>query len=504
MKYLLILSFSFATFLGFSQKIKFKIQDQKDTTIFLVKYYGKGMYYADTAVMKNGTVEFDGSKQLAGVMALLLPGQKMFDFLYNKEDVSIEVKNPELVKSMVVKKSEENKLFSDYVKLITSKRTEVGELVKERESKEKDSEDFKKVTKQIEDLNKSVLTYQRDLVKNHPDKLVGKVVKMSLDIEIPEAPRDMEGKLIDSNFSYHYYRDHYFDNIDIRDDRMLSTPMFHNKLDEYFGKKMMIQHPDTIVKYGYIFLDKLDQKSDMFKYCLTHITSTAEKSKIMGMDKVFVRMGERYYCAKNTEGKPVAYWMPEDKLKELCDKVEVNKVLVQGVVPPNVILRDSTDVTWKDYYSIKAEYTVLYFWDPECGHCKTTTPKLQQLYAEKLKARNVEVFAVGKAIGEDFDKWKAFIKKNNLTFTNVALTDKLYKAAQEDARQFVPKYTTIQSLNYQETFDIFSTPKVFILDKDKKIVAKQLSISQVEDFLDRMQGVDAPKLIEPDPEDTNH
>ncbi len=268
-----------------------------------------------------------------------------------------------------------------------------------------------------------------------------------------------------------------------------------------YGKKMMIQHPDTVIKYAYIFIDKLDPKSELFKYSLTHIASTSEKSNIMGMDKVFVRLGQRYYCVKNAEGKSPAYWMAEDKLKELCEKVETQKNLVQGVVPPNVTLRDTTDVNWKDYYSIKADYTILFFWDPDCGHCKTSTPKLQKLYAEKLKARNVEVFAVAKGIGEDFQKWKDFIKKNNLTFTNVALTDKLYKDAQTDARQFVPKFTTIQSLNYQETFDIFTTPRVFVLAKDKKIIAKQLSISQLEDFMDRIQNVNAAKIIEPDKEE---
>lgn len=508
----LILSLSFTSF---SQKIKFKISNQKDTTIFLVKYYGKGMFYADTAVMKNGVVEFNtslkGKEQKPGVFALLMPKQKYFDFLYNNEEIYIETSNPDFVNTMVVKKSEENKIFLDYVKYISQQRTKATDLGKKRDAFKKEDAEFKKLTEEIDAISKGVVKYQEDIVKLHAGKLVSKVVKMSMEIAIPEAPKNEKGQIIDSNFAYKYYRDHYFDNIDLKDDRMLNTPMFHNKMEDFFSKKMLIQHPDTIVKYAYWFLDQMDQKSEMFKYCLTHITSTSEKSNIMGMDKVFVRMGQRYYCAKNIENKPIAYWMAEDKLDELCKKVEVNKNLVQGVVPPNVILRDTTETKWLDFYSIKADYTILYFWDPECGHCKKVTPKLGQLYTEKLKARNVEVFAIGKAIGEDFEKWKKFIKTHNLTFINVALTDKLYKLAQEDARSLVPAFpgekgkpTTLQSLNYQETYDIFSTPRVFILDKDKKIVAKQLSISQLEDFLDRLQNYKGPKIIEPDPEDEKH
>ena len=84
-------------------------------------------------------------------------------------------------------------------------------------------------------------------------------------------------------------------------------------------------------------------------------------------------------------------------------------------------------------------------------------------------------------------------------FINVAMTDNLYEQAMKDARQFVPKYTTLESLNYQQTYDIFATPKVFVLDKDKKIIAKGITISQLEDLLDRRQGFeDSEKLFPPE------
>ena len=148
------------------------------------------------------------------------------------------------------------------------------------------------------------------------------------------------------------------------------------------------------------------------------------------------------------------------------------------------------------------DYKILYFWAPDCGHCKKTTPKLQKLYEEKLKARNVEVFAVTKAMGSDFDLWKKFIRDNKLTFINVAVTESLFKAAQKDPRPFVPKYTSYEALNYHITYDIFATPRVFVLDKDNRIIAKQLTIYQLEDFMDRVQNIQNPvKLFEPDKEE---
>ncbi|TNE74138.1 MAG: redoxin domain-containing protein [Bacteroidetes bacterium] len=163
------------------------------------------------------------------------------------------------------------------------------------------------------------------------------------------------------------------------------------------------------------------------------------------------------------------------------------------------MLRDTTDVNWRDFYSLQNEYIILYFWDPDCGHCKKVTPKLQTLYEKKLRDRNVEIFSVGKATGDDFEKWKKFIRTNNLEFINVGVTATLYAAALEDARQFIPKYTTLESLNYQQTYDIFATPKMWVLDKDKKIIAKGLTVSQLEDLLDRLQNVkDSEKLFPPE------
>lgn len=502
MRVLIILAFALIATGSFGQKLKFKINNQKDTTVFLVKYFGQKLYYADTAELKGGYVEFDGKKQQPGILAVLLPGQKFFEFIYNNEEVQLETIYPDFVGSMKVKKSAENTVFIDYVRFIGPKKGETAKLIDERAKLKSDDPKYKELTTQIDKINKEVTDYQNNLMSTNKNMLVAKIVKMSMDVEIPEPPKDAKGNVIDSNFRFNYFRAHYWDNIDLKDDRLVNTPVFHNKLDYYFGKNMMVQHWDTILYHAFKLCDGLDPKSKTFEYCVSWITSTYGKSKIMGMDKVYIMMADRYYCKKNDEGKSPAFWMTDDKLKDLCDKIPVQRNLVMGVKPPNIILRDTTDTKWIGFQDLKSEYTILYFWDPECGHCKKTTPKLETLYKEKFKDRNIEIFAVGKATGEDFVKWKKFIRDNNLTFINVGVTDPLFKAAMEDARQFVPKYTTLESLNYQTTYDIFSTPRVFVLDKDKKIIAKSISISQLEDLMDRLQGKEnLPKLFPPDPEE---
>jgi thiol-disulfide isomerase/thioredoxin len=506
MKNLILIAFLFATSHSvFSQKLKFKIAGVKDTTVYLIKYYGKTLLYADTAEIKNGIVEFNGKKQKPGMFGVLLPGQKFFEFIYNNEELNMETAMPDLSGNLKVKKSVENKIFLEYITYLGTQRAKATLLAEQRNALDKDSPEFKTKTEEIENVTKDVLAYQNNLITDNKTTLVSKLVKMSMDIVVPPAPTDENGVKIDIEFNYHYYRDHYFDNVDFTDDRLVNSPIFGNKLETYFGKTMLLQHWDTINKYAFRLCDSLEQNSEFFRYCVTNVITTFQKSKQMGMDKVYVMMADRYFCTFNEDGKSPAYWMPEDKLIELCDKIPAQKNTVLGIKPPNISLRDSTDEAFHDFYSIKADYTILYFWDPDCGHCKKTTPKIQKLYTEKWKARNIEVFGICKAMGEDFGKWKTFIAKNGLTFINVALTQNLYDVATSTPELVVPKYTDYKSLNFSLTYDIYSNPRVFVLDKDKKIIGKQLTISQLEEMLDRLQNLkDIPKLFPPDPEEDEH
>ena len=61
MRHLLFALISIVAFQSQAQKISLKVQDQKDTTVYLIKYFGSKLFYADTAEMKNGLVVFDGA-----------------------------------------------------------------------------------------------------------------------------------------------------------------------------------------------------------------------------------------------------------------------------------------------------------------------------------------------------------------------------------------------------------------------------------------------------------
>ena len=488
MKKILLLSiFIITALIGRSQDIKFTVNRLKDTTIYLAKYFGEKLYYADTSYSKNGEFHFDGAKHPSGVYAAIIPGPKIVQFIIDNEKVDLVLGDEDnIVETMTINKSKNNQIFYNYIKYMAENRkvsTEKNRIWAE----EKDKKKKNALQEELKALNTKVNDYQKAIFKNNPDLFIGKMIGMSLDIDLPKIPKDKNGNIIDSSFLYNYNVAHYWDNVDLTNEDIVRTPAFHSRLEKYYSKQVMLQIPDSIIKYTTNLIKRTKEGTTTFQYIVHFVTNKYERSDIMGMDAVFVNMADTYYCPKPTTK---AFWMSDESLDKVCGRADKLRPLLIGAPAPRIILTDSTEKKWIDFYKIAAEYKILYFWDPNCGHCKKTTPKLQNLYESKFKEREIEIYAIAKATGDDFEAWKKFIRDNKLTFTNVGLTKSVYNQAQKDARMYIPQYTNLQSLNYTDTYDIYSTPRIFILDKDNKILFKQLSIAQLEEILDHLQGFD--------------
>jgi len=211
------------------------------------------------------------------------------------------------------------------------------------------------------------------------------------------------------------------------------------------------------------------------------------------MDAVFVHMAQKYYCPiDGSVGR--ATWMPKDKLDKLCERAKKEAPLIIGAKAKDIILTDTTELKWIDMYKLPQEWLLVVFWDPHCGHCKKALPDLYTQYVEKLRPIGVEVFSVAKATDSTlFSDWKIFIHEHKMDWTNVGLTWHVYADAKKNSGKYIPGLTTIESLNYSDAWDVFSTPKMFLLDSERKIVGKQLTPDQVVDLITNLKKIKARK-----------
>ena len=445
----------------------------QDSTVMLAYYFGGKQYATDTAEVLNGKFSFKGKKKLQGGMYLVvLSNQQYFDIIVSEQHFSFSTKLNDLIGGMTFKNSKENPPFYEYLNFITQMQKEVTPIRQQLETAEGDAK--KALQEKATAIDSKVKKFRSDFMKNNADKFFTKIVIATTEIEIPESPLDSTGNP-DKTFPYRFYKKHFWDNIDFSDERMLRTPIFYNKMDQYLDK-LTAKHPDSINVSADVLVELSKANSEIFQYVVSYITSTYERSKIMGMDAVFVHMVENYYITNQCD------WVDSTQLVKIADRAQK--------IAPNLIGRKASE--FLDFYGrpfmkdtleklhtlqeINADYTALIFYGPTCGHCKKEIPKVKHDVDSLIAAgHNIETFAVA----TEFDKteWKKFINNQKIgDWTNVADINH-----DEEGNP-------VASSDWRDKYDIYSTPVIYLLDKDKKIIAKRITHTQIVEIISRLEG----------------
>ena len=484
--YTLLIISVFGISQGFGQKdaYKFQVEGIADTVVYLANYYGAKLYYADTARADNkGHFTFDAiSEDAQGKYAIVIPGPKFFEIVIaDNEEIEIKTDTIKLVQNVKVIRSKNNKIMYDYMAFLTERRAEREILVKQLEEYKDNEEKLAPFKEEYNSLNDRVIAYQKQVAADNPDNFAAEEILMSVE---PEPPVEIES---DQLASYYYFRNHFFDNMNLKDDRLIRTPVFHNRLEKYLNTTL-IKNPDSLIVAIDALVDQLEPGSDMFKYVVHYTTYNYETSKIMGMDKVFVHMVDTYY----KEG--VAFWMDDDKLLAINEKADTKRYTLIGLKAPELILQDSLGNWISTYRDVKQEYVVLFFYNPDCGHCKKDTPKLVEFY-NNCDQEKIAVYTVS---SDNSQEWRDFIIDNEMSFYNTSIPQEAFHDAEFATNLIRTGKTNYHSLKYQESFDVFSTPKIFILDKDRIIKAKDIGVDQVAEILTRIMELDVE--IEPEKE----
>jgi thiol-disulfide isomerase/thioredoxin len=160
--------------------------------------------------------------------------------------------------------------------------------------------------------------------------------------------------------------------------------------------------------------------------------------------------------------KGEAYWLHDtdvEKYIKFASKIAPNVI---GNKAPEIKLVDINNKEHK-LSDIKAKYTLLVFWSPDCGHCQHEIPLLDSVYKAVLKDKGVKVMAI-KTEGDE-KKWTEFISKNNL-------------------QDWVHVYDPANKSDYRSKYDIYSTPVLYLLDENKIIRGKRIDHSNIAQVLE--------------------
>jgi thiol-disulfide isomerase/thioredoxin len=448
-------------------EIKFKINGVKDTVVYFGYHFGDKKYVIDTTKIDHyGNAVFSGDKRLhRGIYLVVMPSQNMnyFEVLIGNDEAffSIETDTADYVQNMKIKGSQENIVFNQYQREMGRYQRERMKIEKEYTEANNNPEEQERLRERMKFLNEEREAYMNKMITDYPDFFFSKILNSLIDVKIPESPKDENGNDIDPNFQYFYFKDHFFDNIDFSEEGMLRTPIYEDKLNYYFAR-MVVQSPDSLIKETHDIINRTYEGGDslMFQYTLSRLFNIYDTSKIMGYDAVFVAIAEDWYLS----GK--ATWADSTllaKISERVEKITPNKI---GNVAPDLVRMQSIDDKYYSLHQIPGDYTVMVFWEPGCGHCKKEVPKLMSELRDTLHKYNVSVFAVYTQY--DKEEWKKFLDEKNIYEKNwYNVWDGPYPHS-----------------NFRNFYDIYSTPVIFVLDKDKKIIGKRLGVESIKGFLD--------------------
>jgi thiol-disulfide isomerase/thioredoxin len=457
---------SFAVMAQKGYNIRVKLDNYPFKELILGFHFGEKQYVKDTAYLANDgyfTFKADTLFQPGVYLLVLKPDNKPVEMMMPAVDqdftLTTDATDPSL--KMKVKGSDDNESFYEYLKYLSAQRPEADTL-RAQMGRAKTKADSTAISAKLTEIDTRVKKYQRTFIDKHPNDVGGKIVKASIDPESPEFKGD---DVETQRKRYYWYRGHYFDNVDLSDPVLLRSPVLHSKL-EYYVNKLLPQHPDSInVGLDYIF-EKMKGSPETQKYYVSHFLNFFAKSQLVGFDACYVHIGEKYFCT--------ATWPNKEDLEKICDNVSRLKPLLIGKIAPNIIVKDKNNQNHA-LYDVDADYTILFFWATDCGHCKKAAPFMVD-FAKKYKDKGVTVFAVCTAVMEKgAECWKGAEEKGF------------------DDNLFLNYYDPYIQSRYKTLYDVQTTPQIFILDRKHEILMKRISADQLDKVLEQIMEIQAAK-----------
>jgi peroxiredoxin len=303
-------------------------------------------------------------------------------------------------------------------------------------------------TQKIDELDNEMTSYIDNAIKQAGNNMFGIFLKAANPIIIPPPTVDPGHPKYDSIawfHAYNYRRDHFLSGIDFSDNRALRTPLVKPKLDNYFNK-VLIQSPDSIIPQALKLLKQAEKNKVSYQYLSAFLINNSVQSKIMGMDAVFVAIADEVYLS----GK--AFWADSTQLANIAKEVYLTRPNLIGNKAPELVM-ESIDGETISLHQLQNNYTIVLFYEFDCGHCKKTVPDLYEEVYMKFIQHNIDVFAV--CMNDDHQKWSDFVEEHQLA-------------------GWYHVWDVPHRSMFRFKYNVQSTPLLYLIDKDKKIIAKKI------------------------------
>ena len=435
--------------------VEFQSETYKNKSFYLASHYGKYQTLLDTVAADSaGKLIFKKQKKYVSGIYMLLNDSKEIEFEFLMDDaqqfkIAPNTKNPSKTK---IYNSPLNIDFKDFNSFLKSKQSQIQSLQASIASIDTQKERFY-FQEKIKTAQEEIEKYKQNYILSHTNTLA---LLFKLTQPIDDFSSLTKNQLLATHKdSISFLKTNYFKNIDFKDSRLLRNPFFEPKLSKYF--ELFV--PNTVDAITDEISKILDQakpsESEMFKYMSMRFMDQYITPKQMGHDRIFLNLYNTYFKNQTYEWLPLAQKELFNSKARLLENNQIGSKAKE-------LFMNSIDNKRRYLYDLSAEYIVLVFWDPTCGHCQTEIPRINRLHKNEWKSFNHLIYAVN-INTEVKTEWGKFIKTHQLSSWNHV----------SPAKEVSGNYSQMD-VDYQTLYNVEQTPVFYLLDKNKTIIAKDI------------------------------
>jgi peroxiredoxin len=440
-------------------RIEVVVNGAPNDMIKLLGVYGNQNFLIDSAkgdANGNYVFEADSAFPAGFYYAMLVSDNSFFQLLLDKDqEFKLETRKGDLVNSMKVEGCLDNELLYKNLKFEGEFNNRLQPVSDQLATLSPGTPAYNELKAKQDAMVKERVDHVQWFSFNHPNSFF---TKFKLSGQNPELtyPKLPNGE-VDQVAQVYQYRRAFFDNVDFASESTLRTPVFANKLRKYI-RELTPQQADSLIKYSDELIAKTKANRELFKFTINWIALEYKTPKTMGTEALYVHLIDAYWTPET------AFWSNPEEIKGLRGEISLMKPSLIGKIAQDVQATNEKEES-VSIYGMKSPIKVIFIYSYDCEHCQKETPDMVKVYNE-WKNRGLDVFAL--CTDKDKSKWLDFVRKNNMTFHNA----------------FDPE----RKSRYDRKYHIDITPELYVLDRNNKIIASNLSPAQLPEFLEAEKG----------------
>jgi peroxiredoxin len=387
----------------------------------------------------------------SGIYYIIFSDSSSYEFMYDSNFTGkILFEQDEANLTKLISAPEITLKYDAYVKSIKAIADSINSIKTELRQNDLKQKEKKKLLKESDDLYLKKDSLLTNLTKNYKGSLLEAYCKALIKIKVPDY--QPESSIVNKDsaiwaWKLQYYNTHFLDHLDLQDKRLINTPIYTSIINKYLDN-ITLQRPENLKAGIDNILNKVDANTKIFTTNYLLKKYNAKKQSPI-YEVAYLYIIEKYYL------HAASNWISNSDLQALTNEYNTRKPLVINQPAPNIVLNNKNGEQI-NLSEIRANYTVLYFHTYDCSICQKTTPILKRQLITYAPSE-VKVLAI--CCGKDATKCKNTTSLNN--------------------ELWVDLFDSTQINKIIDSYNIEYTPSLFLLDKDKHILSKNLTIEQL-------------------------